>query len=85
MQENVAPYLGQVIELDPLFVACGTMCRELALGIWATCIRKGVWPGYPSGTLRLECPPWHEAMMTDWKDSQIEHGEAQRYAITKAG
>ena len=57
------------------------MNRELALGIWAKCLRENAWPGYPSGTLRLECPPWHEAMMTDWKDAQIEHGDAQRYAM----
>ena len=87
VQENTPPYLGQVVELDPIFLACGTMCRELALGIWAKCLRENVWPGYPAGTLRLECPPWHESMMTDWKDSQIEHGDAQRYdmaAVTHA-
>ena len=68
IQENTPPYLGQVVELDPIFLACGEMCRELALGIWAKCLRENVWPGYPSGTLRLECPPWHESMMTSWKD-----------------
>ena len=81
VQENTPPYLGQVIELDPIFVACGTMNREIALGIWAKCLRDNAWPGYPSGTLRLECPPWHESMMTDWKDAAIEHGDAQRYAM----
>ena len=81
VQENTAPYLGLVLELDPIFVACGTMNREIALGIWAKCLRDNAWPGYPSGTLRLECPPWHESMMTDWKDAAIEHGDAQRYAM----
>ena len=81
VQENTPPYLGVVIELDPIFVACGTMCRELALVIWARCLRENVWPGYPSGTLRLECPPWHESMMTAWKDAALEDGETKRYAI----
>ena len=80
-QENTPPYLGLVIELDPIFAACGTMNRELALGIWATCLRENAWPGYQARTLRLECPPWHESMMTDWKDAAIEHGDAQRYSI----
>ena len=87
VQENTPPYLGVVIELDPIFVACGTMCRELALGIWAKCLRENVWPGYPAGTLRLECPPWHESMMTDWKDAALDDGETKRYdmaAITHA-
>ena len=79
VQENTPPYLGVVIELDPIFVACGTMCRELALGIWAKCLRENVWPGYPSGTLRLECPPWHESMMTAWKDAELDDGETKRY------
>ena len=81
IQENVAPYLGVVVEIDPIFVACGTMCRALALGIWAKCLRENVWPGYPSGTLRLDCPPWHEAMMTAWKDAALDDGETKRYAI----
>ena len=87
VQENTPPYLGVVIELDPIFVACGTMCRELALGIWAKCLRENVWPGYPSGTLRLDCPPWHEAMMTAWKDAALDYGETKRYdmaAVTHA-
>ena len=86
IQENTPPYLGQVVELDPIFLACGEMCRELALGIWAKCLRENVWPGYPSGTLRLECPPWHELMMTSWKDAAVD-GETKRYdmaAVTHA-
>ena len=85
IQENTPPYLGVVVELDRIFVACGDMCRELALGIWAKCLRENAWPGYPSGTLRLECPPWHESMMTDWKDAALD--ETKRYdmaAITRA-
>ena len=81
VQENTPPYLGVVLELDPIFVACGSMCRELALVIWARCLRENVWPGYPSGTLRLDCPPWHEAMMTAWKDAALEDGETKRYAV----
>ena len=81
VQENTPPYLGQVVELDPIFVACGTMCRELALGIWAKCLREHEWPGYQVGTLRLECPPWHESMMTAWKDAALDAGETKRYAI----
>ena len=87
VQENTPPYLGVVVELDRIFVACGDMCRELALGIWAKCLRENAWPGYPSGTLRLECPPWHESMMTDWKDAAHDDGETKRYdmaAITDA-
>ena len=87
VQENTAPYLGLVLELDPIFVACGTMNREIALGIWAKCLRDNAWPGYPAGTLRLECPPWHEAMMTDWKDAALDYGETKRYdmaAVTRA-
>ena len=87
IQENTPPYLGVVVELDRIFVACGDMCRELALGIWAKCLREDAWPGYPSGTLRLECPPWHEQMLTDWKDAALDYGETKRYdmaAITDA-
>ena len=87
IQETAPPYLGVVVTLDPIFIACGTMCRELALGTWAKCLREDEWPGYPSGTLRLECPPWHESMMTAWKDSALDDGETKRYdmaAITHA-
>ena len=83
VQENTPPYLGQVVELDPTFVACGTMCRELALSRWAKCLYENVWPGYPVGTLRLECPPWHESMMTDWKDAALDDGETKRYDMAE--
>ena len=45
-----------MIELDPIFVACGTMNRELALGIWAKCIRENVWPGYPVRDAQARMP-----------------------------
>ena len=61
--------------------ACGTMNRELALGMWATCLRTNAWPGYPVGMLRIECPPWHESMMTDWKDAAVESGDRERYDL----
>ena len=85
VQENTAPYLGQVVELDSLFVACGTMCRKFALCIWAKCLRENAWPGYPSGTQRLECPPWHEQMMTDWKDSALDEEATKRYVMESKG
>ena len=82
VQENFPPYLGLVLELDNMFVECGAMCREQALGIWATGLREKEWPGYPVRTLRLECPPWHEVAMTAWKDAAMDETETRRYSLT---
>ena len=83
IQENNPPYLGLVLELDRIFVECGKMCREFALGMWATGLREKEWPGYPVRTLRLECPPWHEVAMTAWKDAAMDETETRRYSLTE--
>ena len=85
VQENKAPYVAMVVELDDLFVACGAMIRELAIGLWATCLREDRWPGHPVETLTLECPGWHESVMTMWKDAAVAalDGEgARRFRLT---
>ena len=86
VQENKPPYLALVAELDEIFVACGALVREVAIGIWAQCLRGDLWPGYPTKTVKLECPPWHEAMITVWKDAAIEELETgvRRYHLTPA-
>ena len=86
VQENKPPHLALVIELDEIFVACGALVRELAIGMWARCLREDDWPGYPRRTVKLECPPWHEAMITNWKDAAIEEEDAgvKRYSLTPA-
>ena len=86
VQENKPPYLGMVVELDEIFLACGALVRELAIGRWAKCLRDDAWPGYPTKTVKLECPPWHEASITVWKDAAIDEVNTgvKRYSLTPA-
>ena len=85
VQENKPPYLAMVCQLDDIFLLCGDMVRELIAAQWARCLRQNEWPGHPVSTVRLECPPWHEAQMTTWKDEAVEKGaDARRFRLTPA-
>ena len=81
VQENKPPYLAMVLELDDIFVASGAMVRELAMGIWATCLHSGDWPGHPVQTVKLTCPAWHEQLLVNWKDDALESAGAKRYHL----
>ena len=72
VQETEPPYLALVAELDDAFLELGKMRRRRVLKIWAWCLRERKWPGWPSGTVRLEAPPWHENAAVEQRDAEQE-------------
>ena len=70
IQENKPPYLCMVAQLHPVFVAAGAMRRSRALYLWARCLRENNWPGHIDRTVILLCPPWHENLLVEQKDSE---------------
>ena len=57
-QEKTAPYLVNVVELDPLAKQYGKAKNHLARRIYAECLRTGVWPGYSSDVELISLPKW---------------------------
>ena len=72
VQETDEPHLGLVAELDNIFFETAQMRRARAVTIWARCLRENVWPGYPTRTVKLECPEWLERNLVADKDAETE-------------
>jgi len=72
VQETDAPHLGLVAELDNTFLEYARMRRERANFIWARCLATNTWPGYPTKTVKLECPEWLERQLIAEKDAEQE-------------
>lgn len=70
IQETEPPYLCMVAELDSMFMDIAIKRRQRAAYIWAQCLNAGVWPRHSSVTVKLECPPWHEAQLLEQEDKE---------------
>jgi hypothetical protein len=67
-QECEAPYALSVVELDPQAKELGDEKVMLALHLWAECIKRDQWPGYPQHIAVAECPPW---TVSAWNNRQL--------------
>jgi hypothetical protein len=57
-QEKTAPYLVNVVELEPAAVELGRKRNDEALRIYRDCTEAGVWPGYSSEVELINLPRW---------------------------
>ena len=76
VQETTPPYLVLVAQLDDAFLDLGRQRRARALNIWAWCLLINKWPTWPSGTVVLEAPPWHENAAVQQRDDERDAIEA---------
>ena len=58
VQEKTAPYLVNVIELDPEALTVGRDRNRWAIDLWAECRRTNTWPGYGPDVQRVNVPRW---------------------------
>lgn len=70
--ENEPPHILQVAELDSTGLSVGAKKVSTAIRLWNHAIKTDEWPGYPSGIIRAEYPPFAE---TKWL-SREENDEA---------
>lgn len=69
-QEKTAPYLINVVALDPDDVQAGRDRNERALDLYADCIATGEWPGYSSDEITpIILPRWTASA---WDNTDIE-------------
>jgi hypothetical protein len=57
--EKTAPYLVNVVELDPYAVALGRAANEKAIRLYNECSKNNRWPGYQT-TRPVSLPVWAE-------------------------
>ena len=71
-QEKKAPYLVNVLEADPYFMASGREVRDMLLERYKECVEKDEWPGYideKQGIQALSVPAWiRDSLATDVED-----------------
>jgi hypothetical protein len=59
-QENEPPYALTVNEIGEAALTIGRKQIDYAIKLWAHCLTKNVWPGYPLRIIRPELPAWAE-------------------------
>jgi hypothetical protein len=60
VQETQPPYAVSVVGLSPAALELATMDVKEAIDLWATCQRRGKWPGYSTRTFYGEVPTWRQ-------------------------
>jgi PDDEXK-like domain of unknown function (DUF3799) len=76
VQESYPPYALSVISLTPAALAMAERDVERALEMWAWCMQRGQWPGYPSKICYIDPPAYVEK-------SRLEREE--RFEADRAG
>jgi hypothetical protein len=69
VQETYPPYELSVVDLAPSALALAEDKVEKALALWATCLERDFWPGYPTELASIEVPTWEE---TRWLERTSE-------------
>lgn len=59
-QEKAAPYLVNVVELDPAALRIGRDLNRRALRLYDWCRRRDEWPGYGPDVQQISLPVWVE-------------------------
>lgn len=60
VQENYEPYELSVVELTPAALAFAERKVERALALWRLCMKKDLWPGYPTRIAYIQPPAYAE-------------------------
>lgn len=66
--ENYRPFALSVIALAPDALALADRKVSQAIALWAECLKRNRWPGYPLQTCYAELPPWQEAQ---WMEREL--------------
>lgn len=77
--EAKPPFEARVVRLPAGVMAMGHKKVSFAFGLWAMCLRRNRWPGYPERILRLDYPSYAERLWTDREESE----SAIRAAISR--
>jgi hypothetical protein len=59
--ETSPPYGLSVIEPGPAVLELANAKVDAALKLWAECLERDSWPGYPTKVATAELPAWEEA------------------------
>jgi hypothetical protein len=59
--ETSPPYGLSVVEPSPAVLELADAKVDAALKLWAECLERDVWPGYPTKVATAELPAWEEA------------------------
>lgn len=59
-QEKTAPYLINVVQLDPIAIRAGRRRNREAIAAYQQCTLTGEWPGYSDRVDIVSLPPWAE-------------------------
>lgn len=72
--EKSPPHLVNVIELDGEALAIGRDRNRRAIDVWAACLERDEWPGYPMEIASASLPRWaaltHDDDMAVWSDDE---------------
>lgn len=71
--ENEPPFALTVNEISEAELTLGRRKLQVAIEIWKTCIKSGVWPGYPTSTQFPSTPGYRAAQ---WDARELELREA---------
>lgn len=58
--ETKPPHGVSVCQLSPSALDLAERKVEEALALWATCMKSGLWPGYPPYVAHIDAPAWHQ-------------------------
>ena len=72
VQEKTAPYAMTVAALTPAALDMADRKVEAALQLWAWCLKRNEWPGYPGRTVYVEPPLWHERQWLEREERESE-------------
>lgn len=75
--EQYPPFALAVYEVGEALLHMGRKRLQTGLSIWGECMRTGLWPAYPIGTMKPEMPGWVEKK---WLEAEQEAGEDLTFA-----
>jgi hypothetical protein len=64
-QEKAAPYASAYYTASADFLEHGRKKYRPLMRLWADCMAKGVWPGYPQTVQPLDLPVWAQRQITE--------------------
>lgn len=74
VQETSPPYALSVVALTPAALALGEAQVHRAIEVWAWCMSRGHWPGYPAETCFVDAPAYKEMQ---WEADKMRREAAQ--------
>jgi hypothetical protein len=66
--ETSPPYGLSVVEPGPAVLELADAKVDAALKLWADCLERDSWPGYPTKVATAELPAWEEARWLERED-----------------